>query len=87
VVASDHRMRRQDSLDVPKSAGELSIPVHRRLESGLELCPLLPAQLVQLGALDGVAAAIEFPIVRVLDPSLHVCLTKQTEELLCELHV
>jgi len=72
MVAFDHRMRGQDSLNITKPAGKFAIPVDRRFKRRLELCPLLPAQLVQFGAIDCIAAVVELPVVRVLDPSFYV---------------
>jgi hypothetical protein len=80
-------MRRQDSLNIAKPPGELPIPVDRHLKSVLESCPLLPAQRVQLGAVDSVAAIVKFPVVSMLDPSFHIGLPKQAEKLLRELDV
>jgi hypothetical protein len=80
-------MRRQDSLDVTKPSGKFPIPVDRRFQRGLELRPLLPAQFVQFGAIDCIAAVIELPVVRVLNPSFYVGQSEQAKELLRELHV
>jgi hypothetical protein len=87
MIAFDHGMRRQDSLNITKPAGKFAIPVDRRFKRRLELCPLLPAQFVQLGAIDCIAAVIELPIVRVLDPSFYVGQPEQAQELFRELHV
>ena len=80
-------MRRQNSLDITKPSREFAIPIDRRLERSLEIRPLSPAELVQFGAIDCIAAVIELPVVRVLDPSFHVRQPKQAKELLRELHV
>lgn len=87
LVAFHYRVRRQDSLNIAKPSREFAIPIDRRFERGLELRPLLPAQLVQLGAIDRIAAVIELPVMRMLDPSFHVRQSEQAEELLRELHV
>jgi hypothetical protein len=86
-IALDDRVRRQDSFDVAKPSGEFPIPVDRRLESVLESCPLLPAQRVQLRAIDSVAAVVKFPVVRMLNPSFHVGFAEQAEKLFRELDV
>jgi hypothetical protein len=87
MIALNDRMRSQDSFDVAKPSGKFPIPVDRRLESVLESCPLLPAQRVQLGAIDSVATVVKFPVVRMLNPSFHVGFAEQAEKLLRELDV
>ena len=87
LIALDHRMCRQNSLDIAKPSRKFTIPIDRRFKRSLELGPLLPAQLVQLGAIDCIATIIELPVVRVQDPSFHVRQPKQAEQLLRELQV
>lgn len=87
VVTSYHRMRGQNTLNVPEPSIELAIPVDGRLERGFELCPLLPAKLVQFSAINSIPAVVEFPVVRVLDPHFHVRLPEQAEQLFGELHI
>ena len=56
----------------PPMLAEAAVPVDRDAQAGGQACFLLPPELAQLGAVDGVAVVVEGPVVRVLDPLLEV---------------
>lgn len=52
----------------PPRLAEAAVPVDRHGQAVGEAGLLIPAQLPQLGAVDGVPVVVEGPVVRVLDP-------------------
>lgn len=73
---------RQDLGDIaPPLLTERLVPLHRDANSLLKRRLLVPAEVTQLGPVDGVAAVVEGAVVRVLDPlvQLLLCLVGDVE--------